>query len=665
MTTSDPRPDKDNASPESRGNNARRGLATIAFLKARFDAGMDHLGMFQPFVEDAIRVAESDEIELPIVQGIVRDATGLYIPTDVVKTLLRRAARRGLLVRSGGRYFRSGTQDQDAELRDRIEELERTHRVLASHLRVFASTRGVEIATDDDALAALTEFLDANHIGIVLGQAPDVERLGRRPPFERAIAAFVANVIEEGGSSYVALEGVVQGLIVQNALLLRDVPTTKRHLDGLTVYFDTGVLLRALGYAGLVEQQVTSESLGLIRAAGARICAFERTVNEVETILRVYERRLGSQEGVRSLHPTAVTYHFLSAKTSPSDIRQMIALLRNSLSKLGVRIRDFPLHVAKHTEDEKALSDVLKDPARPSSDEDPRVWHDVHAIAAVMTLRAGARPKQVWNAKYVFVSGSSQTVSNAARWYRETYPSGVEPIVHFRSVTNTAWLVRSADASQVPMHELAAVCQAVLRPSADVWSRFVAGLGEMVSSGEVSDDESIAMLANEFTHVQLADFDPDSDMEASTIREIVDRVQVEQATRARTELEGEKRRRQESERAAATAEAHAATIVSGVEAQADRLAKLVSGAIVFLLCTVLVLGGVWTLPTEWSESTRAHLVGVVLWWLCVFAFMGCSLAALFTPRLQVLNLFDKLKASFARRLKRRLLPSLRANARSE
>ena len=109
----------DGALSNGRIGNARRGLATIAFLKARFDAGMDHLGMFQPFVEDAIRMAGSDEIELSLVQRLVRETTGLSIPADVIKSLLRRAAKKGLLTRGGGRYFRSQPLQENTELSDR------------------------------------------------------------------------------------------------------------------------------------------------------------------------------------------------------------------------------------------------------------------------------------------------------------------------------------------------------------------------------------------------------------------------------------------------------------------------------------------------------------------------------------------------------------------
>ena len=228
-----------------RVKNAHRGLATIAFLKARFDAGMDHLDMFQPFVEDAIRHYEEDDIDVAGVQDAVRDLTGLSIPADIVKTLLRRATKKGLLTRGGGRYLRTQHYDEDPELAARIQELGLAHLDLAERLRQFAARRGEELESDDDALAALTRFLDANHIGVVLGQPLQMGSSDGVARLDHAVAAFVTDIVEEGGPDCAVLEDIVKGFIVQNALLLRDIPITGRHLDGLTVFVDTGVLLRA------------------------------------------------------------------------------------------------------------------------------------------------------------------------------------------------------------------------------------------------------------------------------------------------------------------------------------------------------------------------------------------------------------------------------------
>lgn len=134
-------------------------------------------------------------------------------------------------------------------------------------------------------------------------------------------------------------------------------------------------------------------------------------------------------------------------------MRQQIALLTRNLQALGVVVRPFPKHTHDYTEDESALADVLRNPNK-QYDDDARVWHDVMAIAAIMTLREGARPTKLHNAEHVFASGSVRTVANASQWYRRSYSHGLEPIVHFRSVTNAAWVIRPADASDVPMHEL-------------------------------------------------------------------------------------------------------------------------------------------------------------------------------------------------------------------
>ena len=691
--------------------NVRSGLATIAFLKARFDAGMDHLGMFQPFVEAAIRRYEKDDIDVAGVQAAVRDSTGLPLPTEIVKTLLGRAARKGLLTRSGGRYFREPHCDEDSELDARMEELGIAQQRLAARLRQFSASRGDELESDDAALAALGRFLDGNHIGVVLGQPVQTGSSVAVAQQDHAVAAFVADIVEEGGPDRAVLEDIVKGFIVQNALLLRDIPSVKRHLEGLTVFVDTGVLLRALGYCGHQEKQAATESLGLIRGAGARLHAFERTVNEVDSLLRVYENRLGSSAGIKGLRGTQMTFHFLNIKATPADVRQEAELVRQNLGRLGISVREFPAHINEHTEDEQALADALRDPKKSKSSDDSRIWHDVNAVAAVITLR-GARPSHVPNARFVFASDSVRTVSTVTDWYRDSNPHGSQPIVHFRSVANAAWLLRPGDADDVPMHELISVCAAVLRPSPDVWAGFVRRLDEFVASGELSDDESIAVLAKGFTRRELADHELGADVEATTVREIVQRVREEDEARLRALLDESRRKAEESERAAAAARDEAvsirntlkaqveksanrevfervreedearlralldegqrkaeesecaaaaardeaASIRNVLKAQVEKFAKWLAVVVYAGLCAVILFGAILTLPVEWSDSTQAKRVLHLVLWGFVAVFFAVSSAGLFIRRFHVLNIYDWLNAWFVSRLQSVLLP---------
>ena len=592
----------------------------------------------------------------PGVQGAVRDSSGLSIPVGIVKTLLQRARKKGLLTRQGGRFLRTPNNDEDPELAARMQGFARAHRDLASRLRQFASTKGEGLPSDDDALAILTRFLDAYHIGLVLGQPITIGSSDKAARLDQIVAAFVASVVEEGGLLRSVLDDIVKGLIVQNALLLRDIPITGRQLKGLTVFIDTGVLLRALGYAGPKEQQAATESLGLIRAAGARLKVFEPTVEEVRSILRIYEERLGSSAGARSLRGTPLTYHFLGIKAAPSYIHQEILLVEKNLGKLGIRTRSFPEHINRFTEAEEALANVLKDPERNEDSYDKRVWHDVHAIAAILTLRAGARANRMANAKYIFASGSTRTVMTATRWYRERYKSRFEPMVHFRSVANAAWFLRPANASDVPLHELVAVCAAVLRPSPEIWSRCIRHLDNFVRSGELSDDESIVVLADGFTHIEPGEFESEADVEASTVREIIDRVLEEQQVKLRSQLKNERTQTEGSKRAAAAAQDEVDSIRSRVQAQADILATWVARLIYAALCSALLLGGIFNLPIEWSGQTRSSTIWTLVWWVCVVAFFVFPLLVFFTRRFHGLNIFDHLKSFLASRLQRMLLP---------
>lgn len=640
--------------------SARRGLTTVAFLKARFDAGADHLGMFQPFVEDAIFHSVSDEIDLTSIQKAINQSTGLRIPTDVIKTLLKRSKKKGLVTRAGGRYLRTHRRDPTA-FHAQMNELEVATERLAKRLSTYATDRDHNFASDDDALSALTHFLDFHHIGMVLGQDIRVGASRTSSRNETVIASFVREIVEEGGRDSDVLDSIVKGLIVQNALLLRDVPIAGRHLSRLTVYLDSGILLRALGYAGSTELYAATEALSLLRAAGASLCAFDGTVAEVESILRVYEHKLGSSAGIRELRSTPLTHHFLSIKATPAELHQELALIPLKLDKLDVLVRPFPKHTHDYTEDERSLAEILRNPSK-NRDDDARVWHDVMAIAAILTLREGARPSTMANARYVLASGSSRTVDEATAWYRKSYTHGLEPMVHFRSVTNAAWVLRPGEASNMPMHQLVTVCAALLQPSVEIWNRFVAHLEYMVASGELSDDDSIAVVASDFTRIALGDLDSDDDVEATTVREIVDRVRAEEQAEFTSRLDKEKRQRRNSERETVAARLEVAEIKRTALSRSEGLASIVAGGIYGVVVILIALGAFWTLPTDWSLSAREHDLWRTAWWVCVSVFACCSLLG-FTNRFHVLNLYSHLRRWLASRFRRVLLPERRpANA---
>ena len=634
----------------------RRGLATIAFLKARFDARVDHLDMFQPFVEHAILQIEKSDIEISDVVREVRRRTGLTLPGETVSTLLRRCTKKRLLERHGGRYFRKNKYSPSNVTESRLAELEGKNQQLGARLRQFAAEQGELIPSDDDALALLVNFLDTHHIGFVLDQSKSNAPASDISRADKVVAAFVALVVNEGGTDYATLNDIVKGFIIQNALLLRDIPI-RRHFENLTVCLDTGILLKALGYAGHTERQNATEALELIRKAGARLWVFERTISEVVNILEIYEQRLATPNGLKVLRPTELTFNFLGIGATPADIRQELALMPSKLRNLQISTHTFPERLPEYTENEEALAGLLRDPTKPPGSDDDRVWHDVDAVAAIMTLRKGIRTGQVGRARYLFASGSSLTVSNVQSWYRESYPTSIQPMMHFRSLTNAAWILRPTRAPEAPIHQLITVCTAVLRPAESIWANFVTKLEDLVDRGEVNDDESIAVLASELTCEILSDYGQNDDLEADNVREIVERVRQTQEIDLRNQLEKTRRQRDEGEIEAQQAKRRAESIENSVRDKADRLAGWFSGMVYAVFGFVIVTGAAMTLPTNFSEMFRGNEVWVTLAWGCIFSYFVCSVLSIITPRFQMLNLYGCLKVRLTRLIRRVLLPT--------
>src|SRR2546430_1364403 len=107
---------------------ATRGLATVALLKVNFDAGRDHISMFEPFVLDTIAQINSDGFTSDQVRVATMDRHQLTLPVSAVATVLGRIVKRGFLKREGGRYFFTGKESVQPDLqieREKVEERQR------------------------------------------------------------------------------------------------------------------------------------------------------------------------------------------------------------------------------------------------------------------------------------------------------------------------------------------------------------------------------------------------------------------------------------------------------------------------------------------------------------------------------------------------------------
>lgn len=582
------------------GDSTVKGLATVAMLKVNFDAGRDHIAMFEPFVRDAVATHSSDDMDAKQMIESVHERHGLKLPINTVRTLLLRIVRQGYLTRLGGRYFRTEKSiSSDDVLRSR-RKAEVRQRRLAVALMASAAERHVVIEKPEEALGLIMSFMESYHVKLAFDEAPDFDGTHRDDTSKSsehvATALFLRDTIIAEGEFSDVIQEMLEGFVLQNTLLLKDIASAGRQFDGLEVILDSQILFGAVGCRGSTTKTATRELLNLLKQTGATVSAFESTLKEMKSILNVYEEKLGTAKGRESLYPGDLTRHFLAERASPADIRERGALLELELQSLGVNIREIPPREPKWTLDEVALAELLAD--KSGRTDEPRVVHDVDCLAGALMRRKGRTSDSLDSARAIFVTDSGMTVKNATRWYRSQGGKGFPPIIHELSLSNYAWLKRPESAANLKIHEMVALCTAALRPSRQSWERFVDHLRDLEESGQLSSDEVAAVVASELTQNMLAEGGIDEESDAESLTEVVERVKADvrkEADERRAEVE--ELRGQVGARARSVANflsttAAAVLALSLIVGTAIGLLQAATGESPSLLALVLALGPV-------------------------------------------------------------------------
>ena len=573
-----------------------RGLATLALLKTNFDEGHDHIGMFQPFIRDAISGLGKDDFQVHEIKDAIFSRHGLDVPSHTLGTLLKRTCRRGFVRREYGRYFRERNFPQ-SNISESIAKINAEHSHLTVALRNYLANHHQPLETDEDALALLLKFLELNHVGMVLDE-PYQEQKDSGDASSRSktrlVARFIKEVVLFNDRLTAILQRMLEGFILQNALLLKDISAASRKFKDLHVFLDTRLVLQVLGYQGEHSQVATTQMIAMLKRTGAQVEVFEATIKEIKTVLHFYQQRLGTSQGRNSLDPTTpLTRFFFINRYTPADVAQMIALLDQSVRQADLPIRPAPERIPRYTLDESDLARRLAKTDTPESE--PRVWHDVDCVAAVLTLRGSTFPQDVDNAKAIFVTATGLVIKNVTEWFRQQLEGGhlegkterlLPPVAHHGALSNVAWLKLPASGQKLKLSELVALCSAALQPTHKTWDQFKRHLRNLQASGVVSSDETAAILANQFTDVHLSHLEDhltdDTDVDSDTLDEIIQRVSDSYAAAA-----------QDNATKAKHAEKQKKELQLHVHQQADKLAATITkgalGVLVLVVIAVLVL----------------------------------------------------------------------------
>jgi len=532
------------------------GLTSLAILKVNWDerGRKSYLDNFMPFVEEALRELETNDVSSPRLQERLHQLTGLEIPQGVVRTLLKRARDEGYVRYVGGTYVRDFDSLDSEGLERKASDFRRQTEALVKRLSEFVNREFDLDWSAEQAEELVLEYVRRAAAPLLKATRYDAnirveeDDIGKA---DYAISAFIEHSLEEDPEAVRHLENVAKGSMLASAVYYENPNAAKQKLDDIEVYFDTPFLLYALGVNGAEQENAYKELIELLKEAGAELRVFESTIDEVRGILDGKAKQLRSERTERipkSSNPVQSTL-------PSSDLRYLSQSLEEQLQKMGIHAEPRPDFEGWLSLDEGNLQNRLLEDAY-SESSPSTLRHDVNALLSIHRLRRARTPGRLANAEAVFVTTNSYLVRKSKGFFCDELGSAAKDAPHCMlhdDIATRAWLISPNSAPELPRKKLLSHAFAALEPDEEVWEKYVAELDRLKENDKISAEDYLYFRSSEGIGRAVADAtmnDPEVFTEAT-----FEKIQKRREQEIRAEAEKEKeQQKQRAEREAKRAE---------------------------------------------------------------------------------------------------------------
>jgi len=574
-------------------------ITSLAILKVNWDRGYDYIENFVPFVAECLRIAPQPEVSLPELQAAMFQTFGLRIPQGSLKTILKRAVKRGYLEPTKGIYRRNEDALATLDFASTRADVLRDHEALIGKLINFCNTRHKISWSQKDAEAALLMYIKDRSMPILAAAVegepiPTPDRQTRHAEF--LVNAFIAHLCERDSEGFEMLETVVKGSMLASVLFFPELHKVGQRFERVEVYFDTPFLLRALGLAGPSMQAPRRELLDLLYELDGELRCFEHTVEEIQGVLDAAARALRDRHRLRSARGEVLD-RFINQNYRASDVELIIARLERSLRALRVQVKSRPLYTEALGVDEEKFESILQEEVRYFRKE--ALLHDLDSLTAIHRLRRGQFPYQIESCKAIFVTTNSSLARASARFFREEYGDGDIRAPHCildHLFITIVWLKKPVRAPDLPRKQIIADCYAALNPSDHLWRLYLEEIQRLQNRGDISEEDYDLLRFSTEARDLLMEVTygaPDAFTEG-TIPEVLEKARAEVRAEAEAALEAEREKRLEAERRVAAAERQH-------QAQLDRFRSIAARGGYWVGRTALAIGvAIAALAVYWA-----------------------------------------------------------------
>lgn len=468
-------------------------LTTLAVINATWQhQGRTYLDNFVPFVvevmrEDACKAWSENEI-----RDRLAGVFGLLIPAKVAGSLLRRAAQRGDARRDHNLFTltNQGSATDRARIGAAQAECRRQQKHLADSLTSFANERFGFQWNPDEAEGVLAEYIELHAVPLLASSTRGTSADSPQGPVgeEYIVGIFVAEVISKDPVLFGYLDQMVKGSMLASALYLSVESDIDRKFSQTTLFLDTPILLKALGFEGPEAEAATVQVIHMAVRQEARVACFEHVLKETRNVLD------GARASLASAKPRpdemAVLAHFRASNVSPADVEILIGRLEQKVVALGASIVAAPTHVPHLGVDEDKLEALMQD--RIKYTHRNSLLTDLDSLTAIHRLRGGSSQPHLERCKALLVTDNDRLVAVGREFFGRREHQWPLAMID-NDVAALVWLKEPQQYPDLPRAQVIADCAAAHAPSPPLWDRVSEEIDRLEARGDIAEAD-IALL---------------------------------------------------------------------------------------------------------------------------------------------------------------------------
>src|SRR3989338_42201 len=514
-------------------------ITSLAILKSNWDSNKkDYIDTFVPLFVHLLKKNKYEAVDAEKIRKDFFEEFQFEIPIYPILAILTRLKKYGFTYKKDHEYLAVQEKLKEIKFDDRIQEEGRKLSSLIESFRDFVKTEhNIEVSAKESEETILSFFRDTD-TSLLFGSdsissLPEAKiRASKSKKY--LFAVFTDEARRANPTIFNFLVDISIGHALASALLYNEkLNNYTSKFNGLSFYLDATIVFDLLGVNGEIRQFAQTELLKDIKIFGGKLLLFEHTLDEVDHVLRNAAQWVDSPSLDYTKASKTLRYFLGQGNVSSSDIELFLSRVPRKLQDLNIQTVAKPDYLdEKFQIDEKEAQEVLvaaykkRDPYFDEIAREITIRKDIDSIAAIYRLRKGVSPKNLKDARFVFLTSNSSLAQVSSEIDRIGGIVSIPVCLTNIFVGTLIWLQSPARIRIINEGRLSTQVYGILQPDRKLISKYVDEINKLKEAGDITEDDYYLLRGNRLVYELLPDKSlGDADLlNTETVIELLDEV---------------------------------------------------------------------------------------------------------------------------------------------